>query len=165
MSLRLALALLAVSLFFAPAASAQVTITVEGLVGALPDTDGLLEGDTDGYVRVFVEGNFVGQTPVVADDNTPIWPGSFSILLVLDANTTPTATIDLQVYDEDSGTDEFLGTATYEYDWVNGATVSTTVPFSGPLGSGEIGVRVSSELDPVDNDESSWSGVKARFTE
>ena len=40
---------------FAPTASAQVTITVEGLVGVVPDTDDPLSGLTDPFVRVFVE--------------------------------------------------------------------------------------------------------------
>lgn len=88
---------------------------------------------------------------------------SFSTLVTLDANTTPTATIELQVYDEDLNTDEFLGTATYEYDWVNGATESVALPFSGPLGDGELGLRIASQFEPVSDDEESFGALEGRY--
>lgn len=157
------LSVLLLLVLFAPTASAQVTITVEGLVGVVPDTDGPLSGQTDPFVRVFVEGTLVGQTATINGTLTPIWTDTFSILLTLDANTTPTATIELQVYDEDLNSDEFIGTATYEYDWVNGATESLTLPFSGALGDGEVGLRVSSQLEPVAGDEESFGSLKSRY--
>jgi len=153
-----------VSIFlFTATAQAQVTITVDAVSGQIPDADGLLEGDSDSYIRVFVEGNYLGMSPVVNGDNSPNWPGSWSILLALDPQATPTATIEIDVYDQDTNNDEFLGTATYEYDWVNGATVSTAEPLVGPLGPGQIGMRISAVQEPVSERPRSYGELKKRF--
>ena len=150
----------------APVTAEAVTLRVENIQGQVPDADDFLSGDSDPYAVVFIEGIQAGVTPVLPGTNAPDWTGSaFQLVLPLDPQVTPLATIEIDVYDQDNGSDEFLGTATFSFDWTQGGSEIQTEPLLGPLGPGQVTARLRAILDPIGVESRSWGRTKADFAD
>ncbi|XP_060946130.1 perforin-1-like [Limanda limanda] len=80
---------------------AQVTITVQRATGLWGDST----TSTDGYVKVYFDGKFVQQTPVIWNNNDPHWAMVLS-LGSQDLSSLPK--VRFEVWDEDSKWDDDL---------------------------------------------------------
>ncbi len=158
-----ALAALALLLLCGPAAA--TTIVVENIYGRVADSDGFLEGDSDPFVEVWIDGQLAGVTPTLQGTNIPSWPTfSCSLPITPGPGNTPLVTVELRVWDAEMQNvpPEYQGAQTHLYDWVAGVPVTVIGPIQGPHPSLPSGLNVTIRLeDAVSTDATTWSGLKA----
>lgn len=144
-------------------ASALTQFTISGISAHLPDADGFLEGDSDPFIEVRVDGQLAGTTSIIGGNNNPSWPATV-FTIQLNPGTTPFTTIELKAWDDDSGVPEYLGNIQIGYNWVGGNTVTVTYALNSIyVGPYSITATVDATELPVPVQAKTWSSLKALY--
>lgn len=147
--------------------AAAVTIFVENIFGQVADTDGFLEGDSDPFVEIWIDGALAGTTPTAQATNLPAWPAfSCSLPITPSVGNTPLVTVELRVWDEEQPNvpPQYQGAVTFQYAWQPGLPVTASGPVVGPYPNATgLTATMRVELDAVPVAGSGWGQVKAAF--
>lgn len=148
---------------FCGPALALTDLSIGPISALLPDADGFLDGDSDCYIEVRVDGTLVGITPLINGDNTPSWP---AVLFTYQYSPpgSPFLTMSFKAYDHDGLSAEYLGEGLIAYNWVAGNPVTFTTSVNSPFGAGfTITASFDAEEAAVPVEAGSWGSVKALF--
>jgi len=161
------LACLVLSLTLVALPAAAVTIFVENIFGQVADTDGFLDGDSDPFVEVWIDGVLAGTPPTDAATNLPAWPAySCSLPITPSVGNTPLVTVELRVWDEEQPNtpSQYQGAVTFQYAWQPGMPVTASGPVVGPYPNNPgLTATMRVELDAVPVADSGWGRLKAMF--
>lgn len=144
-------------------AFALTEINIGPISAVLPDADGFLEGDSDCYIEVRVDGTLVGITPLINGSNSPSWPAvQFSYQYV--PPSSPFLVMSFKAYDHDGLSAEYLGEGLIAYNWVAGTPGTYTTSVNSPFGAG-FTITASFDADEVavPVESGTWGGVKALY--
>jgi hypothetical protein len=150
------------SLTAAPAVA--ITEVIVGPMSAvLPDADGFLDGDSDCYLEVRVDGTLIGVTPVIDGNNSPSWP-STTFTYQYSPPSSPFLIVSFKAYDVDGISVQYLGEGLTAYNWASGNPTTFTTSVSQEFGPGH---SVTSTFDAnevaVPVEAGSWGSVKALY--
>lgn len=144
-------------------AAALTEISIGPISAWLPDTDGFLDGDSDCYIEVRVDGTLVGITPVINGDNTPDWP---AVLFTYQYSppSSPFLVMSFKAYDHDGLSADYLGEGLIAYNWVAGTPGTFTTSVNSPHGAGfTITASFDANEVAVPVETGSWGSLKALF--
>lgn len=157
------LGLLTAPLLASAPAAALTQFTISNISAHLPDTDGFLEGDSDPFIEVRVDGQLAGTTSIIGGNNNPTWPGTV-FTIQLNPGTTPFTIIELKAFDDDAGVPEYQGNIQIGYNWVAGNVASVTFALNTiHVGAYTISATVQATEVPVPVAASTWSSIKALY--
>ena len=144
-------------------ANALTEITVGPISAHLPDADGLLEGDSDCYIELRVDGTLVGVTNIIDGNNDPSWPTvSFTYQYV--PPSSPFLILSFKAYDDDGASADYLGEGLIAYNWAAGNPVTFTTSVNSTYGAG---YTVTASFDAnevaVAQESATWGSIKALY--
>jgi hypothetical protein len=144
-------------------AGALTELTISAISAHLPDADGFLEGDSDCYLEVRVDGTLIGVTSVIDGNNNPSWPAA-TFTTQYDPPSSPFLIMTFKAYDVDGLTHEYLGEGGIAYNWVAGNPGTYTTSLTSTFGPG---FTITASFDanevvvPVESE--TWGSIKALY--
>lgn len=147
----------------AGSATALTEVSIGPISAVLPDADAFPDGNSDCYIEVRVDGNLIGITPLVPDDNSPSWPAALFTFQYV-PSSSPFLTVSFKAYDHDGLSTEYLGEGLVAYNWVAGTPVTYTTSVNSPMGPGyTLTAGYDAHEVVVPTEAGSWGTVKALF--
>lgn len=144
--------------------AAAITDVIIGPMSAvLPDADGFLEGDSDCYLEVRVDGTLIGVTSVIDGNNNPSWPTT-TFTYQYSPPSSPFLVVSFKAYDVDGLTAQYLGECLTGYNWAAGNPINYTNSLSQEFGPGfsiTSGYDANEVAVPVES--GSWGSIKALY--
>jgi hypothetical protein len=132
------------------------------------DSDSLLDGDSDPFVEIWIDGILAGTTPRIQDTNSPSWTmDSYSLPFMPSERNTPLVTIELKVWDEESppAAPELQGVTTFQFAWQPAMPSTMSGPVVGPWPFGPVALSASIRVESgvVMEESTGWGSTKAAY--
>jgi hypothetical protein len=144
-------------------AFAITEVIIGPMSAVLPDADGFLDGDSDCYLEVRVDGTLIGVTPVINGSNIPSWPTT-TFTYQYSPPSSPFLIVSFKAYDVDGLTAQYLGEGLTGYNWASGSPTTYTTTLSEEFGPGYTvtsGYDANEVAVPVEG--GSWGSIKALY--
>lgn len=144
-------------------AFAITEVIIGPMSAVLPDADGFLEGDSDCYIEVRVDGTLIGVTSVIDGNNNPSWPAT-TFTYQYSPPSSPFLVVNFKAYDLDGLTAQYLGECSTGYNWMAGNPITYTNSLTQEFGPGfsvTSGYDANEVAVPVEG--GSWGSIKALY--